>query len=351
MSIYLISNREVINGKFRDDGKDKALGSSFRIAVCAEDAAKKTMHYEIIPDTDTTGYENVIKALAKQIEPAELKGSELMFFDLYNQMLESKNQRSDVLFFIHGFSTSFSDSLEHMYKLKKLYMQGDSPIKHLVYLSWPTRDSKLLTYWNDQEDSRSTGFMLSRVFIKLHGLFSELFEIHRQQRCGNKIHIAAHSMGNQVLKHMLISLPKDKLVPLFGEILLLHSDVEDNVFEPGEPFTLLEFIGERTHIYINRSDDALRISRTTKNFNKRLGQKGPSNRAVLNSETFIADTSEINDVKNKKDTVIDHWHYLYSPTVTKDIIEVLKGNDEDNIKTHIPWEKEKQYFIINETEA
>lgn len=346
MSIYLISNREIINGKFRNDGKDKAAGSSFRIAECTEDNSAQTMSYKLIPDTGTPNYENIVKALTGKIDPLRLRGSELMFYDLYKQMLESTDQKSDVLFFIHGFSTGFSDSLEHIYKLKKLYMQNNSPIKHLVYLSWPTRDSKLLTYWNDQEDSRSTGFMLSRVFIKLHGLFSELFELHRQKRCGNKIHLAAHSMGNQVLKHMLLSLPNDKVVPLFGEVLLLHPDVEDDVFEPGHPFTLLGFISERTHIYINRSDDALRISRTTKNFNKRLGQKGPSNREVLNSETFIADTSEIEDIKNTKDAVIDHWHYLYSPTVIKDIIDVLKGEDEDNIKTHVAWEKEKNYFMI-----
>ena len=33
MSIYIVSNREIENEKFRDDGKEKAL-PTFRVATC-----------------------------------------------------------------------------------------------------------------------------------------------------------------------------------------------------------------------------------------------------------------------------------------------------------------------------
>ena len=40
-------------------------------------------------------------------------------------------------------------------------------------------------------------------------------------RCTNRIHLAAHSMGNTVLDYMLQTIPNGKLFNLFGEILLL----------------------------------------------------------------------------------------------------------------------------------
>ena len=112
--------------------------------------------------------------------------------------------------------------------------------------------------------------------------------------------------GNQVLKHMLMNL-HGKLYPFFGEVLLLHSDVEDDVFEPGQPFCKLEALAERTHMYIHKSDDALWISRMTKNFNKRLGKRGPKNLTNLNDETFVIDTTQVPSGDNFKEQKIDHW--------------------------------------------
>ncbi|PKP17591.1 MAG: hypothetical protein CVU05_15265 [Bacteroidetes bacterium HGW-Bacteroidetes-21] len=351
MSIYIVSNRDVINGEFRNDGKDHAAKSSFRIAVCEgvttdRKSKEKKMTYTMLDDAHPAGYENVIKALKNEVDPKSLMGSEAMFYDLYSQMLNSDDEKSDVLFFIHGFANSFDDELTHIYKLKQLYMAKGSPVKHMVYLSWPTRGNIALTYWSDQEDARETGLMLNRLYVKLSGFFTDMFEIHKQKRCRNRIHLAAHSMGNQVLKYMLMSIPKEKLFPLFGEVLLLHSDVEDDVFEPGEPFTLLEQLSERTHIYINRSDDALRISHFTKNLNKRLGHKGPKNRDNLNSETFIVDTSELKGSTSLRDRVVDHWLYIDHPSVVKDILEVLKGTDEGTFLWREAWEEERNYFIL-----
>jgi len=343
MSIYLISNREVVDNKFRNDGKDTAAGSSFRIASCKLDNTNESMKYELLPDVFPAGYERVVKALKDEVSAKELKGTEYMFYDLYSQMLKSKS-KSDVLFFIHGFANSFEDNLKHMYLLHKHFVGKNSPIKHLVYLSWPTRNHKVFTYWNDQEDARETGLMLNRLYMKLHGFFKDLFELHKQERCKNRIHLAAHSMGNQVLKAMLESLPKEKLFPLFGEVLLLHSDVENTVFEPVEPFTNLEYLSERTHMYIHHSDDALRISRGTKNFNKRLGHRGPKDRTNLNNETFIVDTSKIRDTEKIKDIIVDHWRYLYSPLTREDILSVLDGKNENDFDRR--EKTESNYFIL-----
>ncbi len=345
MSIYIISNRKVVNGHFLDKGKEHAM-PIFRIARCEIDQANKTTKYKLIKDDYPADYSSVINTLNdKKNNGDKLLGSASMFYDLYNQMLESKDERSDVLFFIHGFANSFTSNLKHIYELNKIFIKNGSPIKHIVYFAWPTRNHKFFTYSDDQKDADASGKLLARIYEKLLDFFIELFKIHQKEHCNNKIHLAAHSMGNQVLASMLDSIT-GKTIPLFSEVLLLHSDVENTVFDPGQPFTKLAELSERTHIYIHKSDDALRISRFTKNFNKRLGQRGPRDRSILNNETFIVDVSADTRPQSLREGLIDHWGYLERDIEKKDIIEVLKGSDEDKIL----WREKigNNSFIIKE---
>lgn len=152
-------------------------------------------------------------------------------------------------------------------------------------------------------------------------------------------------MGNQILEEMLKSIPEEKLYALFGEVFLLHSDVKNDVFESGKPFEKLEAIAERTHIYINKSDDGLLISSLIKNFNKRLGRKGPSRKTRLNDETFIIDASKTK-AENIGEAFIDHWGYLYRPAQVKDIIAVLNGADSQIMKNRKPHRKKMHYYFL-----
>jgi esterase/lipase superfamily enzyme len=145
---------------------------------------------------------------------------------------------------------------------------------------------------------------------------------------------------------MLESIPFRKLFPLFAEILLLHSDVENTVFNPGQPFTKLEKISKRTHMYIHYSDDALWISRVTKNWKKRLGRRGPQNIDSLNEETFIVDVSEVKSAKSLRERIVDHWGYIETQEEIVDIIEVLKGAPEDKIKGRRIKEGTSNYFYL-----
>ncbi|MCG8699323.1 MAG: alpha/beta hydrolase [Bacteroidales bacterium] len=334
MSIYLISNREVLNEhnteRFAVKGKEKAL-PKFRVAKCTIKDNQKYADYEILNDQYPADYTDVVDAIDDPQKAKELSGTSSMFYDLYNQMITSKGKKSDVLVFIHGFANSFDDNLEHIATLYHTFMNvTNSPIKHLVFIAWPTRNHKVLTYWNDQKDAWETGRLLARVYEKLLDFFVEMFKKHSMENCRNKIHLAAHSMGNQVLASMLQNINK-KIYPFFSEILLLHSDVEDNAFENDEPFSKLEKLAERTHVYIHKSDDALFISRFTKNFNKRLGKKGPLNYDSLNNETYVIDVSNLRTGENFKERLFDHWGYKESNTMVNDILEVLKGTDIEHI--------------------
>lgn len=352
MSIYLICNRETetVNGKekFKNKGKEHAL-PKFRVATCVVNNGSKIADYEIIDNQYPADYSNVIEALDEQEKVGSLKGTSKMFYDLYNQMLNSKDEKSDVLVFIHGFANSFKKNLEHIATLKNRFIKKGSPIKHIIYIAWPTRNHKIWTYKDDQDDAVETGRVLARIYGKLLGFFIELFQIHQKENCNNKIHLAAHSMGNQVLKSMLENIPERKTHPFLGEVLLLHSDVEDNMFEKGQPFTKLEKLAERTHMYIHNSDDALWISRFTKNFNKRLGKKGPGNRNVLNNETFIVDVTKIKSANSLKERLWDHWGYIERDIEINDIIEVLEGTDVTDtevFKNRLKKDGENNYYYL-----
>lgn len=353
MSIYIISNRRIRAGKFVNRGGRRGISPEFRIAKCFDAidddgrTIKDTMDYEIISDGQPADYEKVIEALDGSIEPNKLVGSEYMFYDLYNEM-SSDPGNSDVLFFIHGFANSFSDNLEHIFQLKQLYLNEASTVKHLVYLSWPSSNHIYGTYWKDQTNARETGMLTSRVFMKLKIFFEDIFEIHKRRRCLSRVHLVTHSMGSKVLEYAVNSIPPDAKFPLFSEILLLYSDVANDIFESGKGYDTLMKLGSRINIYFHRNDLALVISRNTKTFNSRLGRTGPSSLDDLPDNCFVIDTSGVSDSGTKKDRLVNHWLYLYSPTVIDDIIYMLNNESEEKNSNRERNLHKRNYFYLKD---
>ena len=94
------------------------------------------LHQEslILPNQYPFSYSDVIDALQDSSKSDSLAGTSKMFYDLYSQMLNDKDKKSDVLVFIHGFANSFDDNLEHIKTLNKIFInEKGSPIKHLIY--------------------------------------------------------------------------------------------------------------------------------------------------------------------------------------------------------------------------
>jgi len=340
MSIYIISNREVKedDNTFKNKGKEKVDEARpvFRIAKCELDHEKKNVTYEILKDEFPFDYSAVTNKLKREAanrlkavnNDTSFKGSSALFHDLYQQMYATnrKEKCSDILCFIPGYANSFKDNLKHIYTLYDLYISPeDSPIEHLIYISYPTRNHKFLTYWSDQKDAEATGRIIGRMYEKTQSFFYQLFQLTDLNRCGHKIHLAAHSMGNQVIQYMMESIPERKLLPLFEEVLLLHADVPNDLFEPGKAFSKLDKIANRTHVFIHKSDFALRISEVTKNPKKRLGRFGPSNKSSLSVETIIVDVSENDSSVSAWEGIIDHWGYIKRGEEIQDIKQVLSG--------------------------
>lgn len=363
MSIFLITNRSVTGEKINDTGKERGL-STFRIAECriVEKKDKTPLHervqYTLLKDIgDKAGYRRSngsvrpMHELATNLE--RLSGSERLFAQLYGQLVAS-SERSDVLFFIHGFANDVESSLKNIYQLHKRYVEpADSPIEHLIYFSWPTIGNMRLTYWNDQEDAENAGQVVARLFRLLRGFYIDMFELGNQPHCGHRLHLMAHSMGNQVLGHAMDAMNKRNLFRMFEEVILLNADIEHDAFEQGEPFEHLEKLAERIHMYIHHSDDALLVSRFSKNFNKRLGHRGPRSLTSLPDNAFVVDTSkteqDIDAIKffdELREKVADHWGYLYRSRVIEDVCAVLSGEDENAVKERKAASHNNRVFLL-----
>ncbi len=319
---------------------------------------------EVIED----GYPSSYERLRTSPDARSLAATQRMFFEMYEDMKAAPKGKKDTLFFIHGFNYSWPDALAHLQKLHELYVKPrSSPIGRIVYFTWPSWGS-LRSYRKDQEIARPSGQLLGRVFGKTVRFYRDFFEPCSEDEdgehgedhefCGGRIHLAAHSMGAQVLTEMVRFIRPYKFLDLalFGEVLILNGDAGWRSLERKKPLSYLPDIAERIHIYNHDSDDALRISEWTKNHEKRLGRHGPRSLDLLPPRTLVVDCSDLNgapETKGKTDSsmlsmarrvlnidskvkakerLFDHWGYMNRPEVLLDIHRVLRGESSAEIK-------------------
>jgi hypothetical protein len=363
MEHWIITNREV--GTRTEGGKkvEYVLDSrreplpTFRIATFTPFAAGKTpakdaaldAAVKLVPDEPVQGYAD----LDPDGDPTSVNASRRLMLSLYQEMCASPEVKGDTLFFIHGFNYSWHDALRHLQKLHELYVvPGESPIARIVYFTWPSW-GQTGRYPSDQEIAWPSGLLLGRVFAKTVRFFADFFRPSRGRPpfCGRKIHLAAHSMGNQVLREFIrqVAPVRHLHVAVFGEVLMLNADLEWHVMEAGQPLAEMHQFRDRTHIYNHHGDNALHISETTKNADKRLGRHGPRSIApgVLPPRTVVVDCSQLgvpDDDDPDNDAFIlaarrvlgvrpvelrermgDHWGYLYRREVVADVYGVLRG--------------------------
>lgn len=357
---WIITNREV--GKPRGSTKEVILDSkkealpTFRVAsftpapIGAADHASLAKRVEVVPDHG--GYDSY-EETRRAKSPASLKGSGRLFKSLYDQMASAPAHKGDTLFFIHGFQYSWPDALVHLQRLHEIYFAPpESPVAQILYFTWPSWGD-LLRYKSDQQIAMPSGLLLGRLFGKAVQFYKDFFahDGQRQRFCGRKIHLAAHSMGNQVLQEFMRGIQDYDFLRsnLFGEVLLLHADADWQALEPQFPLAELPDYCDRIHIYNHFSDDALAVSEVTKNNAKRLGKHGPRDLSLLPPRTIVVDCTSLGDRKpasapldthflkvaervlkgtdvSVRERLLDHWGYLHRPEEVADIYQVLRGD-------------------------
>ena len=332
--LYFITNREILgeypNETIREDGGEHA-GDNLRFGTYDIESRKFELFSEPGDESD------LAYSRANAEEATSLKGSTRFFTSMYRHLRDNVKdqveQRHDVLFFIHGFDTNLDGIRNNFEDLNRRYvLNPDSPIKHIVIFTWPGKSHLLpLHYRNDKKDAIRSGETLARCVKKMMAFFKFFLGKGKHEACGGNIHLMVHSMGNRVLKHMMLELERQgKLLPeMFKEILLMASDVKHDIFEPGQSFHNLTDLGRRVHVYFHENDRVLDISKYTKNFSNRLGRYGrkridPTFPNIIDAN--VTKTDDDPDVSRKAD-LLNHWYYYSSTEVVKDVIRVLKGGD------------------------
>ena len=313
MKHYIVTNRQIIydNGieRITENGY---VPASTVLRFATYDTETKKM--EVIPDIKlendgTVDYQNCNG------------GSGFFFKQLYEKMSKSQNSK-DLLVFVHGFGNGENDVETHIRKLHKHYVDqtGRSRTKNvdtILLFYWTTNGKRasITEYKNDSDDAKIAGVALSRLYVKVLCFFKHLFREMDEQPCKKNIHLMCHSMGSQVLQYMIETLTNESinrsypLLELFKEIVLVASDVSENILEKGQAFSHLNKLAERVHIYIHRRDIALGLSNHINGVD-RLGNANINELPIIKNVYYInAKNVTKGGWQGIKDEAVQHWYH------------------------------------------
>lgn len=272
-------------------------------------------------------------------------GSQTIFEEVRQEMQQNAE---DTLIFIHGFNTSFRGALRQAAQVHQVLTTADSlnsgqPLKlNICLFSWPSDGNLLLTnprsrdlvaYKNDRLDAAASGAAFARGFLKVADFISQ-----QDERCQQRLHLMAHSMGAYVLRYALQEVRKfvaDRIPRVFDQILLVAADEDDDAFDHDYKFRLLPRFTRHVSVYFNRNDLALWASDRLKGNPVRLGTDGPIQPLQLPRNVYPIDCT---DVIARAGNSSEHSYHISVERVIVDIRQVLRNQAVDEIpgRRYIP---------------
>jgi esterase/lipase superfamily enzyme len=303
---------------------------------------------------------------------AAVLGSKGLFDGLRQTMIDDPR---DVLIFLHGFANTFESAMERAAELRDAYLspatdretgalksRGREPL--VFAFSWPSDgvsvglaggalgdDTRKWAYSSDREDARASGLAIARCAMRL---FRYLRDLAAEQRCVQRIHLVAHSMGNWTLRHALQEMVQlaneanQSLLRAFDNTFLMASDINDDCLEKEDWLGPLLRVSRRVHVYHAHNDSALSLSDVKPNHGARLGHFGPATMTGLNDRVSAIDCATVS--WTPKLTHVRHQYYRLAPEVLKDVRQVLKGKADDEVTGRIPL-GERRYRLRLDAKA
>jgi esterase/lipase superfamily enzyme len=193
---------------------------------------------------------------------------------LRNEYAQRPREKRSALVFIHGFNVTFDDAA---YRTAQLAYDLDFDGVPMMY-SWPSQ-GRLLGYDGDSEtvdwSSPHLQSFLERVAKESGAL---------------RIHLVAHSMGNQLLANALKELGRQPdIQPLFDNVIMAAPDVNAYTFTD-QIWPALKKAAKRFTLYTSSDDEALKVSKNSKGPNDfyRLGEGGPKIVVISGLDTVDA---------------------------------------------------------------
>lgn len=157
-----------------------------------------------------------------------------------------RSRRREALIFIHGFSNDFADAAERTAQLAVDLELDGAPIMY----SWPSRGG-MLDYFVDS----------STVVRPVIDDLEQFLTLVAQESGAERLHLVAHSMGNQYLIEALEEIAEDQpngASPLFNEIVFAAPDVAADDFAARLPD--VRPLADRMTLYASDRDRALQLS-------------------------------------------------------------------------------------------
>ena len=286
-----------------------------------------------------------------------LLGSQGLFDGLRQTMIDDPR---DVLVFLHGFANTFESTMERAAELRDQYLspatdpatgeligRGREPL--VFAFSWPSDgvavglaggalgdDTRKWAYSSDREDARASGLAIARCAMRL---FRYLRALAAEQRCAQRIHLVAHSMGNWTLRHALQEMAQladeagQPLLRAFDNAFLMASDINDDALEKDDWLGPLLRLSRQVHVYHAFNDSALSLSDFKPNHGARLGHYGPANMAMLSDRVCAVDCAGVSWTPGPAH--VRHQYYRLAPEVVADVRQVLSGRTPDEVKGRV----------------
>lgn len=338
MKHYIATNRKVIyNGNKYRITNNGYTPPSLELRFARYDTEEKD--YDVLDDIESQN----ISDLGHVDYSKTQTGSSEMFREIFKHLKSCPaDGQHDLLIYVHGAANREKDIKEHFEQLQK-NMVEHGPIDTIVMFYWTTNGKVTCKeHKMDMNDAVAAGQALSRLYLKLLLFFRHLFNEENETPCQQNIHLMCHSMGNQVLEHMISTIKMKMGTPdaipflkLFKEILLIAPDVDYDIFEEDKAFSDLNELGQRTYIYCHRKDTALKLARTFIHKKKRLGsitnpKKLPQVSNVYFADAQKGDKEEKSNLQDwdvfKDEVIVQHRYHHYTGKIAKDIANVLEGS-------------------------
>ncbi|MBI4650393.1 alpha/beta hydrolase [Candidatus Desantisbacteria bacterium] len=302
-------------------GKGDGVGLSEYLTECAKSARIEAFEEKLDPKISDIHQKKDAKF-----------GSQAMFDELKKTM----ENKSDILIYIHGFNVSWHEAVGSALSLQEMLNNSrvKDPAQNLLVIlfTWPSNGQALpfVSYKSDRTDAQTSGYAFARGMLKVRDFLTTIKK-NSGILCGQDIHLLCHSMGNYVLQSSLERIdqftPGTVLPRIFEHIFLCAPDVDDNVFEPGEPMGNLHELARSVSIYHNKEDKAMYVSDYTKGNPERLGTGGVARPSILHNKIQQINCSPL----VQGEGFVEHSYYL-SGYVNDDIRYSIDGVPHEDYK-------------------
>ena len=267
-------------------------------------------YYSEIATNDTTKYEISYGIFSKNDHkvrklPSHYRSREIFMNSVKDKLASLPEDKRNILIYIHGMWAHRDYYQEEVLtKFEEDILSSDNnPYGVVISMIWYSG----LSYFSNVDQANAVG----RYY---YSLFNDILSIETDKKS-----IICHSMGNRVFQGMISQIPSLELYPYkIDQVIFAAADLEENIFDQGEPLDSIGTIVMETIIYVHNNDRSLGMSKAL-NENARLGLNADGQTCKDNTDIIIVDVSTVNDDEGIGPSLSHHRYFYSSPTVRNDI--------------------------------